>query len=126
MRTRKAVFAALMLGVFSISGADAVPNPTVTGPIPAKAAPGDPTHDYPFFCTIADLATYGYVEQEFFIEGMANRYNTPALATATVIDGGHPYRTRMVVRRPALPANFTGTVLMEWQNVTASYEPDAL
>ena len=126
MRTRKAVLAALMLGLFSVSGAAAVPNPTVTGPIPAKAAPGDPTHDYPFFCTIADLATYGYVEQEFFIEGMANRYNTPALATGTVIDGGHPYRTRMVVRRPALPANFTGTVLMEWQNVTASYEPDAL
>jgi hypothetical protein len=40
------------------------------------------------------------VEQEFFIEGTANRYNTPALATGIVVDSGHPYRTRMVIRRP--------------------------
>lgn len=126
MRTMNAVCAALMLGLFSNAGAAAVANPTVTGPIPAKAAPGDPAHDYPFFCTMADLASYGYVEQEFFIEGTANRYNTPALATGIVIDSGHPYRTRMVIRRPVLPANFSGTVLMEWQNVTANYEPDAL
>ena len=43
----------------------------------ANAAPGDPPHDYPFFCTRVDLARYGYVEREFFIEGLAKRYTRP-------------------------------------------------
>jgi alpha/beta hydrolase family protein/IPT/TIG domain-containing protein len=110
----------------SVAGAAVVPNPTVFGPLPASEPPGDPSHDYPFFSTTVDLASYGYVEEEFFFEGTANRYNTPALATGSIIDSGHPYRTRMVVRRPVSPANFNGTVLMEWQNVTLNYDIDAL
>jgi hypothetical protein len=50
------------------AGADTVPNPVVTGPIPVTAAPGDPSHDYVFFTPDFDLADYGYVEEEFFIE----------------------------------------------------------
>jgi hypothetical protein len=67
----------------------AVPNPTVIGPIPATAAPGDPSHNYPFFSTTVDLAANDYVEEEFFLEGTANRYNTPPLATGSIIDSGH-------------------------------------
>jgi hypothetical protein len=104
-----------------------VPNPMVIGPIPASVPPGDPSHDYPFFSTMADLARYGYVEEEFFFEGTANRYNIPdPLATATFRDSGHPYRTRMIVRRPASPGDFNGTVAMEWLNVTAGNDLDAL
>jgi alpha-tubulin suppressor-like RCC1 family protein len=103
----------LMMGFCCFTGLATVPNPTVTGPIPANVTPGDPSHDYPFFATTVDLAKYGYVEQEFFIEGTANRYSTPALATGGVIDSGHRYRTRMVVRRPASPERFNGTVVME-------------
>jgi hypothetical protein len=44
----------------------AVPNPVVTGPIPATAPPGDPSHNYPFFTTTVDLASQGYIEQEFW------------------------------------------------------------
>jgi len=123
MHTRIAyVVIAILLGA-GLSAA--VPNPVVIGPIPATATPGDPSHDYPFFSTTVDLASLGYVEAEFFFEGAANRYNTPELATGSVIDSGHPYRTRLVVRRPASPDNFNGTVLMEWQNVTAGYDLDA-
>lgn len=103
-----------------------VPNPTVTGPIAATVSPGDPAHDYPFFSTTVDLAKYGYVEEEFFFEGLANRYTPPTLTTSTVLDGGHTYRTRMVVRRPVSPGSFNGTVIMEWQNVTAGYDLDAV
>ena len=60
-------------------GEAAVPNPTVTGPIPATAAPGDPSHNYPFFASQFDLAARGYVEEEYFIEGTANRYTIPPL-----------------------------------------------
>jgi hypothetical protein len=103
-----------------------VPNPSLIGPIPATVPAGDPSHNYPYFSTTVNLAAYGYTEEEFFFEGTANRYNIPTLATGSVIDSGHPYRTRMVVRRPTSPNHFSGTVLMEWQNVTGGYDLDAL
>jgi hypothetical protein len=114
------------LAALTLAGAAAadVPNPTVTGPIPATGIPGNPAHDYPFFATNHDLAGHGYVEQEFFIQGTANRYTTPSLATGSVIDGGHPYTTRMIVRRPADPKRFNGTVIVEWINVTNGFDAE--
>lgn len=103
-----------------------VPNPTVTGPIPATASPGDPSHNYPFFSTPVDLEKLGYVEEEFFFSGSANRYNIQPMATATYRDGPYPYRTRMVVRRPVSPARFNGTVVMEWQNGATAHDLDAV
>jgi hypothetical protein len=122
-RTTLLLLAALLGGLLLAGPSLAVvPNPTVTGPIPPNATPGDPSHDYPFLATDVDLASYGYVEEEYFIDGLANRYNTPALATGTIIDGNHPYRTRIIVRRPAAAEDFNGTVLLEWLNVTAGYD----
>ena len=72
-------FFVLPLAAVAIAGG--VPNPTVTGPIAASVIPGNPSHDYPFFATNHELATRGYIEEEFFIEGTANRYNTPPLMT---------------------------------------------
>ena len=40
------------------------------------------------------------MEEEFFIDGTANVYNTPPLATGSILSSGHPYKTRIVVRRP--------------------------
>lgn len=106
--------------------ASSVATAAVIGPIAATALPGDPSHGYPFFSTNVDLGSHGYVEEEFFIVGTANRYTLPDRATASVIDGGHAYRTRMVVRRPASPADFNGTVVMEWQNEFVGFDFDAL
>jgi hypothetical protein len=105
-------------------GVAEIPNPVVTGPIPATAPLGDPSRNYPFFATNNDLAQWGYVEEEFFIQGTANRYNTPTLATGSIIDGGHPYKTRILVRRPKDPKNFEGTVFVEWSNVTNNRDSD--
>jgi len=105
--------------------ADSVPTPTVMGPIPVNAEPGDPSHDYVFFTPKEDLSAYGYKEEEFFIEGFANRYETPPGATGSIISSGHPYKTRIVVRRPISAKRFNGVVVLEWQNVTAGYELDA-
>src|SRR6185369_6337698 len=102
----------------------AVPNPSVSGPVPATAIPGSQMHDYIFFASNHDLASYGYVEEEFFIQGFANRYNTPAQSTGSVIDGDHPYKTRVVVRRPADAKRFNGTVLVEWFNVTNNFDAE--
>ena len=48
------------------------------------------------------------------------------MATGSVIDSGHPYLTRMIVRRPADPKRFNGTVLVEWLNVTNGFDADNL
>jgi hypothetical protein len=101
-----------------------VPAPTVTGPIAAAAAPGDPSHDYPFLATPIDLEARGYVEEEFFVSGSACRYTGVGLGTASVGTCGHPYTTRIIVRRPADARSFNGTVIAEWQNVTAQYDVD--
>ncbi|MFB4270617.1 alpha/beta hydrolase domain-containing protein [Nonomuraea sp. GTA35] len=104
----------------------AVDVPRVEGPLPG-APPGDPTspelpETYPWLATDADLRALGYVEQEFHLSGNADAYS----ATGELLAADVPYRTRVIVRRPASQATFNGTVLMEWQNVTAGYDLDAL
>jgi hypothetical protein len=115
---------ALALAALTTTAGAGVPNPIVTGPIAATAPPGDPSHNYPFFATNNDLAQWGYVEEEFFIQGTVNRYNTPSRATGSIIDGGHPYKTRILVRRPIDPKKFEGTVFVEWSNVTNNTDSD--
>src|SRR3954468_16940883 len=106
--------------------------PTVTGPVASTAVPGDPSHNYTFFATDHPMAVNGYVEEEYFLEGTANRYNTPSGTagapgtTGSVIDGGHPYKTRVIVRRPANPKDFNGTALVEWTNVTNGFDAENL
>ncbi|WP_243712530.1 alpha/beta hydrolase domain-containing protein [Actinomadura sp. 6K520] len=102
------------------------PGTVVEGPIPG-APPGDPSSPdvddtYPWMATNADLASLGYVEQEFFVSGEASAYSPTGERLAT----GVPYKTRVVVRKPARPHRYNGTVIAEWQNVTAGYDLDAL
>ena len=116
--------AAVVLGAFAGAASGAVPNPLVTGPIASTAIPGSTAHNYIFFSSDHGLQAAGYIEEEYFIEGVANRYNTPTAATGTVRDNNHPYRTRIVVRRPANPRDFNGTVLVEWYNVTNGFDAE--
>ena len=135
-RARPAVTAALVVGLVlaaAPSGAAAadperapVNRPIVTGPIPGTV-PGDrlsPNLEdtYPFFSTPDDLAGAGYVEQEFYLSGTADGWDLQGTQVATDV----AYRTRLVVRRPTSNLRYNGTVLVEWQNVTAGYDLDAL
>jgi hypothetical protein len=69
----------------------------------------------------------GYVEQEFQFSGVAGLYSyasaPPPPWDLTLLDQ-QPYTTRMIVRRPADPSAFNGTVVVEWLNVTAGYDVD--
>ena len=112
-----------LLGLLACAALAAVPVPTVTGPIAATASPGDPSRDYPFFATQFDLAARGFVEEEFFFSGVANRYTGIGL-NVTFVDGGHPYKTRLVVRRPAAAERFNGVVIVEWINVTNVFDTE--
>ena len=75
--------------------------------------------------SVVDLAKYGYVEQEYYASGRASRYRLKNQSeTATLVDGGHPYKTRIVVRKPSDPRRFNGTVVVEWYNVSAGQDID--
>ena len=123
MSTRLNLLSTLWVASFSI-GSLVGANPSLTGPIAAKTAPGDAGHDYPFFAALEDLKAHGYVEQEFFYSGTANRYETPEGDTGKVIDGEHKYKTRLLVRRPIDAKKFNGTVIVEWDNVTSGHDLD--
>jgi Alpha/beta hydrolase domain len=70
-----------------------------------------------------NLAANGYTQQEFFASGTAHAFK----ATATPSNGkwtiepttSAPYKTRILVRRPIDPGHFSGTVVVEWLNVSA-------
>ena len=133
LRDAAAPTLAVVAMAFAGGWAHAVPNPTIVGPIAATATPGDTSRNYPFLATNLFPVGSGYVEEEFFMEGTANRYSTsctgicqPAasLAPVTVVSTGHPYRIRLVVRRPSDPAKFNGYVIVEWQNVSGQFELD--
>jgi hypothetical protein len=99
----------------------------VTGPIP------NATRDNPFAAAVVDLAAYGYVEEEFFFEGGACAYE-PVPGTSLSVDGKWelqpertaPYKTRILVERPADPANFTGVVFVSWTNVSVGFEVNSV
>ena len=71
------VFSCLIFFALLTAAHAAIPNPTVIGPIPATAKPGDPSHNYIFIATNLDIASRGYVEEEFFLGGTANQYTIP-------------------------------------------------
>jgi len=99
--------------------------PNVIGPVRNTTLLKDPEHGYPFNATPMDLKKAGYLEEEFFIEGKANRFLTSATANAIPYDGGNPYLTRIVVRRPATASKFNGTVIVEWTNVSQGHDHEA-
>lgn len=65
----------------------------------------------------------GYVEEELFVAGTATSFeavDTPSDGRWTVTPADEAgYRTRVIVRRPANADDFSGTVVLEWFNVSA-------
>ena len=74
-----------------------------------------------------DLAGLGYIEQEFRLDGTAASYR---LTGERGPDGKWPvqaaeraaFTTRLLLRQPADSAAFSGTVLVEWLNVTGGLD----
>jgi len=116
----------LVAALGSAAGAlSSVPVPAVT--LMPAARPGSAAHDYPFFATDIVLSNYGYVEEEFSVDGVANTYQpAPPNANAEIASRGIKYRSRLLVRRPAQANRFNGVVVVEWLNVTNGYDTDVL
>ena len=98
---------------------------TITGPIPDSSGNGQAPPNLP-----KDVAKkYGYVEEEFFVNGDATSYLPVAAPGAdgrweVAPAGTAPYTTRIKVRRPKDMHDFSGNVFVEWHNVTAGIEVD--
>jgi hypothetical protein len=110
--------------VTTLTFSSVVADPTVTGPVPSHGIPGDPAHNYVFYATPMDLKRAQYVEQEYFISGTATRYVIPNGGGELTSPGTMPYRTRIVVRRPANASKFSGVIVVDWQNVSAGHDTD--
>ncbi len=100
-----------------------MPSPVVIGPITGGA------HGRPFTSSPLPLGLAGYTEQEYFLKGTATGYSqagtwgSDGRWTARPAETA-PYETRILVRRPANPARFNGTVVVEWLNVSFNVDVD--
>ena len=97
-----------------------VPTPAVEGPITSPGGAFLPS-------TTFDLASVGYRQEEYFVSGTAGAYvNTAPLdldGVWTVTPGDTAsYKTRIVVYRPVDPRKFSGTVFVEWLNVSGGVD----
>lgn len=113
---------AVALLLFAHHAVAQVPWATISGPIPADKA-GSGTLNTIYSASAIELEDAGYVEQEYFIEGRANRYSDSQLENASIVDSDHRYKTRLIVRRPEASA-FNGIVIVEWINVTGGPDKD--
>ncbi len=68
---------AVGLAGFALVGGAVVPTPTVTGPLAGDVPGTAPGHNYPFFATHIVMSDYGYVEQEFYMDGTATNFGNP-------------------------------------------------
>jgi hypothetical protein len=99
--------------------------PEVIGPVEGAKPPwGAPN---------VDLTDIGYVVEEFLLRGTTRAFD-PAPGAEHGDDGRWEvvasatarYLTRILVVRPQDPAAFNGTVVLNWQNVSAGYEYGSL
>jgi hypothetical protein len=77
--------------------------------------------------TPPNLQQLGYVQHEYVATGSATSYKLDGAISANgrwkfAPDATAPYRTRVLVRRPADPKTFSGTVIVEWLNVSAGLD----
>jgi Alpha/beta hydrolase domain len=109
-RKRRVAVALVTLTIAAVIGALPTPAGAVTTPVPTVVHIPTTATSQPYGSNdagVAGLAASGYVQEEYFISGTA---------TGT----GLAYTTRMLVRRPANPVDFSGTVIAESIRSTAT------
>jgi uncharacterized protein len=92
----------------------ATPLPQVAGPVPvtAKSEPYAAA-DARGAPTAQNLSSLGYVEEEFFVSGHGKRYTYDEEFRRQLKARDIPYETRVLLRRPADLAKFSGVVHLE-------------
>ena len=103
------------------AASNSVEIPNVSGPIQIS------DNSYPQLAvsrtqTPIDLAAVGYVEEEYFVSGLANVYDWEPDGSLIVSSANAPYTTRILVRRPTNPSQFSGNVVVETVNNARRYD----
>ncbi|WP_101830711.1 alpha/beta hydrolase domain-containing protein [Frankia canadensis] len=122
------------------SGADAGTRAAAPSAVPTPSRPAGPAADLstelsggdgPFLGlpNQADMTGHHFVEHEYAAAGTATDYKAQGALThdgrwTFTPDGTAPYRTRVLVRRPASARAFSGTVVVEWLNVSGGLDVD--
>lgn len=99
----------------------AVPLPTVRGPLPVSED-SRPWLAASHTQTPIDLAALGWVEEEFLISGNASVHDWGSDSGLVTLATAAPYGTRLLLRRPADPSRFNGTVVVELLNDARVYD----
>ncbi len=113
--------AALYMDRAAAATSPAGPLPRVTGPVTGGR------RGTIFGAYFGDIAKVGYIEEEYFVEGTAERFEPVGAMNAdgkwTLRPAGTaPFATRVMIRRPVDRKRFNGTVVCEWANVSGGYE----
>ena len=106
---------ALSVGTTTVSADSHVPEPDVEGPIEGGSRTGKPQG-----AAVFDVSSYGYTESEYFISGTATHEDD--ISGFSWFTDEAEYKTRMVVYEPEDAADFNGTVLVEWLNVSTQVD----
>ncbi len=77
--------------------------------------------------TTTNLGQVGYVQHDYVAAGTASSYKLDGAVTRDgrwkfASDATAPYRTRVLVRQPTDPEKFSGTVVVEWLNVSGGID----
>ena len=97
--------------------------PVSTPTVELPPGDGEPT----LISTTFDLAAVGFIQEEFFLAGTAsslrnlNELGVDGRWEAEPADTAN-YRTRVVVYRPVKQEDFSGTVIIEWMNVSEGFD----
>jgi hypothetical protein len=115
------LYAAIATVCLAVTGSAATAPAKLNGPIPVTA------DSYPFLSaahvfTPLDLKKAGYVEEEFIVSGTANVYDWNADGSLAVKTANAPYSTRILVRRPADRARFSGHAIVELMNPARRFD----
>jgi hypothetical protein len=109
------------MSAFAANSAGGTRVPTITGPVTGGQ------HGWAFGAYYGNIGDIGYSENEYFIAGMAERYQPVGTRTndgkwTVKVVGSAPYKTRIIVQRPIEPAKFNGIVIVDWTNAAAGYD----
>ena len=83
--------------------------------------------DLSLISTFFDLGSVGFIQEEFFLSGTASSYTNLNELGSDGLWEVEPaetaeYKTRVVVYRPENSDSFSGTVFVEWLNVTQGFD----
>ncbi|HEY1988038.1 MAG TPA: alpha/beta hydrolase domain-containing protein [Acidimicrobiales bacterium] len=128
-----------LLGLAGCTSGSAQGNSSTTSPGSERPIPSGPAAQLSALtggngvfmgeATPPNLAQIGYVQHEFAAAGTATSYKDAGALTSDgrwtfVADTEAAYRTRVVVREPTKASAFSGTVVVEWLNVSGGVDAD--